>query len=284
MSERHRVSENRVGDRSVLGRVRNPEYTGENRCTACTAVNLLIAGVLSAAVAWAWSPVSAAVGFLGAVATIGVRGYLVPGTPTLTERYLPDRVLAFFDGHETPSPADDDAVGDDHATADDVEGALVDRGVLEPCAEGADLCLAADVRDAWRERIGTVGPDSDVPTLLRPVTDVDPESVTIDTSDGGFAVAAAGDHVGRWPSRAAFLADVTAAAVLADELARWDRFSRRERSFLLAGLRLFLDVCPACGGEPTLERRTEDSCCRSRSVTVMACDDCDARLVRAVGT
>ena len=83
-----------------LPRFRRPEYTGENRCLPCTVVNLVFASVLSGAVATVSSPAAAVAVFVLSVALIAVRGYLVPGTPTLTARYLPDRVLARFDSHE----------------------------------------------------------------------------------------------------------------------------------------------------------------------------------------
>jgi hypothetical protein len=81
--------------RGVLDTLGQPEYTGENRCLPCTALNLAVAvgvavvvGRRRRAVAGAWLAV--------AVALIALRGYLVPGTPELTKRYLPDRVLAWF--------------------------------------------------------------------------------------------------------------------------------------------------------------------------------------------
>ncbi|MFB6129524.1 MAG: hypothetical protein ABEJ28_01730 [Salinigranum sp.] len=91
--------------RDALSPVRQPEYTGENRCIPCTVVNLAIAAVLSLAV-WVWlSAVLAVVVAAVSVAAIVLRGYLVPGTPALTKRYLPDRVLALFDKGPTPRTA-----------------------------------------------------------------------------------------------------------------------------------------------------------------------------------
>jgi hypothetical protein len=81
--------------RSVLDTLGQPEYTGENRCLACTALNLAIAVGIAIAVgrrrrglAGGWLAV--------AVVLIALRGYLIPGTPELSKRYLPDRVLAWF--------------------------------------------------------------------------------------------------------------------------------------------------------------------------------------------
>ena len=82
-------------DSSFLERFRDPEYTGANRCVPCTVVNAAIAVAITLAAALL-GPVTALVVFVGSFASIYLRGYLVPGTPEFTERYLPGRVLALF--------------------------------------------------------------------------------------------------------------------------------------------------------------------------------------------
>ena len=76
--------------------VKQPEYTGENRCIPCTIVNVLIALVLAGLAYVISLGVSVVVLVLSLIA-IYVRGYLVPGTPTLTKQYMPERILALFD-------------------------------------------------------------------------------------------------------------------------------------------------------------------------------------------
>ena len=79
--------------RGALEGIRQPEYTGENRCTPCTVTNLAITAVVAAGLAYAVSvPLSAGVAVLG-VASVWLRGYLVPKTPELTRRYFPDWLL-----------------------------------------------------------------------------------------------------------------------------------------------------------------------------------------------
>jgi hypothetical protein len=88
----------------VISRFRQPEYTGENRCLPCTAVNTLLAAGLSGAVAAGGLVVTTpVVGAVAGVAVLGVsllsiylRGYLVPGTPELTKRYFPPWLLRAF--------------------------------------------------------------------------------------------------------------------------------------------------------------------------------------------
>lgn len=91
---------------SLVDAVRKEEYTGEDRCFPCTVVNIGIALVV-AAVASIRSRKAGVVVFAVSIAAIYLRGYLVPGTPTLTERYLPERVLRHFDHH----PSEDDFTG-----------------------------------------------------------------------------------------------------------------------------------------------------------------------------
>ena len=112
-------------------RLRQPEYTGENRCTPCTVVNIAIAVVVSGLVATVFPPAAVAV-FVASVVAIYLRGYLVPGTPTLTKRYLPDSVLKLFDKYDPPEPPalDDDA---------DIEAFLLDVEAVEECRDGTDL-------------------------------------------------------------------------------------------------------------------------------------------------
>lgn len=83
----------------LLEELEQPAYTGENRCTPCTLLNFLIAAGVSALLGRR----NRALGiltFLVGAAAIYLRGYLVPGTPELTKRYLPESVLAAFDKAE----------------------------------------------------------------------------------------------------------------------------------------------------------------------------------------
>ncbi|MFB6138486.1 MAG: hypothetical protein ABEJ42_09170, partial [Halobacteriaceae archaeon] len=86
---------------NTLGRLRSPAYTGADRCLPCTTANLVLAGCLSAVVA-ATAGVAAATGcFLLGTAAVALRGYLLPGTPWLAPRVLPDRLGSWI--HQTAS-------------------------------------------------------------------------------------------------------------------------------------------------------------------------------------
>jgi hypothetical protein len=94
-----------------LDRLEQPAYTGENRCAPCTLVNLAIAVVL-AILAGRRNRALGLLVFLGGAGLVYLRGYLVPGTPELTKRYLPESVLSMFGTTDRP-----DAVPDEIATA-----------------------------------------------------------------------------------------------------------------------------------------------------------------------
>ncbi|PSQ56732.1 MAG: hypothetical protein BRD23_09230 [Halobacteriales archaeon SW_9_67_25] len=272
------------GPDDPLARLRRPEHTGENRCLPCTVVNaaialLLGAGVATAAVAGGLPVDRSLVLATGVLAlcgvTIALRGYLFPGTPWLTRRYLPEWVLARF-GKEPASPERaGNGAGD---PAFDPEDELVAAGALEACPDRDDLCLTDGFREAWLAAIDRVREaDADRAELLAAL---DVESGAISYEEFGDAFRARVDDrvAGRWESRAAFLADLGAARVLAERHPDWDGLGLRQRSQLLHGLRLFLDTCPACGARPEFGTETVESCCWSHEVAAVSCPGCGARL------
>jgi len=127
---------------SLRDRIREPEYTGENRCVPCTVLNVVLAAALTAASA-AFGPVVAAAVLVASLGSIYYRGYLVPGTPELTKRYLPDRVLRLF-GKAPEGPRDgwEEAGRSDEVTVTTFEADQTADGVTE-----VDAGSAAEVSD-----------------------------------------------------------------------------------------------------------------------------------------
>ncbi|WP_336036679.1 hypothetical protein [Halobacterium yunchengense] len=265
--------------RRAVAALRRPEYTGENRCLPCTAVNLVVVAAASAAAA-AWSTLAAGVGVaVVGVALVYARGYVVPGTPTLTQRLLPDRVLAYFEHGGPAADAADDGV-DDADRDFDPESALRDAGALTPCADRDDLCLDSVFRTAWRSEMAAAAADLDAAVgRLLPDSVEDPADVEF----RGESVVArvSGTTVAQWPSRAAFVADAAGAAALADADPEWPDREFAERTRLLAGLRLWLDRCSVCDGRVELGEETVESCCRSVPVVAASCTSCGARVFEA---
>ena len=257
--------------RRAFDRVRQPEYTGENRCIPCTVTNLVIAVVLAGVLAWLWVPAGVAF-FLVAIASIWLRGYLVPGTPELTKRYFPDWLLAKFDKLPEPEPIPSEAF--------DAESILLDGGVVEPCAEVDDLCLTAAFDDAWSGRIRALRDEATLRTELTEQLGIDDE-VSFESHGGAYVAESTQGRIGQWESRAALLADLAAARELPEWLDDWERLSARQRSQLLGGLRVFVEQCPTCDGPVTADTEVVESCCRSSTVVAVTCDDCDSRLLEA---
>ncbi|ELZ02925.1 hypothetical protein C482_04681 [Natrialba chahannaoensis JCM 10990] len=309
----------------ILAHVHNPGYTGENRCLPCTIVNLVIAGILAVAAAVV-SPLLAVAVFAFSVAAIALRGYLVPGTPTLTKRYFPDWLLAKFDKEPEPGAgtlvADDGAAGararapgaeagtdtgtgtDTDTTTDqttvepiDPEQWLLEYDLVVPCSraevdDGADeaeagaemeedLCLTAELEETWQAAIDERR-DGDRVEQVAAFFDVDQSEVTVDQADNAEQPVRArieGRLAAQWESDAALLADLGSMCALAEQVPEWPELPLEQQSQLANGLRAFVETCPSCTGEISLDEETVESCCRSYQVYAITCNDCESRVL-----
>lgn len=260
-----------------IERLRNPEYTGENRCIPCTLLNIAIALVVAVGVATTVPALGIAL-FAVSIAVIYLRGYLVPYTPTITKRYFPDRVLRWFDKHPTESGnvmADLDEVEDL-----DVEQTLYSLGVITECEQVDDLCLDETFEAAWHDEIDDVREKGVTPEHIRDLLRLE-EGGDHEIEQRGSQAAIVfidGNVIGQWESDASLAADLAADRALREWTDEWDRFHVINRSELLNSLRMFLEVCPECGDPVSLGQETVDSCCRSFDVIAVSCDGCGSRL------
>ncbi len=266
-----------------VARLRQPEYTGENRCVPCTVTNVAIAAVLSVGVGYLYLPAGVAL-FVVSLVAIWLRGYLVPGTPELTKRYFPDWLLAYFD--KGPQAASASGFESEAETTDreqvrdvDPETLLLEAGVVEPCAQEDDLCLVDAFRDAWHERMVTLREEGADRAALAERLDVDPDDLRFEEHESGFEAFDGDRRLGQWESRAALLADLAAAAELPAYIDDWDRLAVGAKARVLGGLRVFLETCPECDGEVTAGTEIVESCCRSHEVVAVGCAACGARLL-----
>ncbi|TYL38456.1 hypothetical protein CV102_11675 [Natronococcus pandeyae] len=302
---------------TIIAALRQPEYTGENRCAPCTILNLGIAGAIGVAVARRSRLAGALVVGLSAAA-IYLRGYLVPGTPELTKRYLPPSVLRLFGKEPEPtihgglgavdsqsdatggSAAGPDTGAEESAADSDVDAPVdgaeneleqpeppspetyfLEVDAVEPCDEIDDLCLTASFESAWNEEIDRIGADEldgeDAAGALG--FDVDDHAFEIG-DHGGDARTLRRDRqlIGNWPSQAALVADVTAARVLESRDDDWTSYEPAVKGELLNSLRLFLETCPTSGGAVVMGEETVESCCRSHDVIAVTCSETDERL------
>ncbi|WP_331232553.1 hypothetical protein [Natronorarus salvus] len=268
---------------SVLDRFRRPEYTGENRCLPCTVVNVSIALVLAIAISVLAPPVGAVV-LVGSLVAIYLRGYLVPGTPRLTERYLPDRVLARFE--KAPNPIEErrtetgaveetiDRIEARRENAVDPESFLLEVGAVEPCEHEDDLCLT----DRFRDRLDEDEPANPFdPGRLATVFDTEPAA--IEMLDRPYPAIKIDRRVRKWPSEAALLGDLAADGALRGLSDRWVGVPLEQRLGILSSLRSFRDSCPRCGGPIVVSDGTVESCCRSYEVITFGCAECEEPLL-----
>jgi hypothetical protein len=261
-----------------LNRFKQPEYTGENRCLPCTVVNTLIAAVGTIAIGIATAVYSTPpVGLTAGVAVFGLsmltiylRGYLVPGTPELTKQYFPPWLLSLFG----KDPAEDEPV----IASIDPERELLNAGALEECKEVDDLCLTEAFRVDWDSEIRRLRENRTDRKQLLELLDVDESNVEFQEHGDAFQAFVDGTPVGTWESEAAYLADLGGALALQEYHPNWRSMAIEAKSELLSGLRLFIEDCPACGGEPTFATDTVESCCSQYEVAAVSCSDCDARL------
>jgi len=265
-----------------LDRLRQPEYTGENRCMPCTVVNSVIAIGLAAVLAFLWPPVGP-VALVVFLATIYLRGYLVPGTPELTRRF-PEWLLRLFGKESVDETMEvDDTVdagvstleGEDRAP-EETEALLRSAGVVEECDD--DLCLTGEFEDVrWRRIRRFRADDERAATQLAAVIDVDPDALEFVEDDDRFGVTFEGDRIAQWASDAAFYADLATEPTLSEWLPDWDGLSDRQRTELLAGMRAFLEECPACDADLAQVEDVRKSCCSGEMVNVSVdCPDCGA--------
>ena len=251
----------------VLTGLRRPEYTGENRCLPCTAVNLVLAAALAAVAALVSLPLGVAVAG-GSLASIYLRGYLVPGTPELTKRYLPERVLGWFGKDDTLSPivdVDFDAV------------AFLDRAAVVVDA-GDDVALAPVFERRFDDAALALDTEAAMAAASADLLGVDPERVSFASDSGSWRVLVDGSILGRWESKVAFVADLAAHRTLSAWTDDWATVPGAARGRTLSAVRACLETCPACAGEIRLGTETVRSCCREYEVVAATCTGCDARL------
>lgn len=281
---------------SPLAGLKQDAYTGTNRCLPCTLVNATLAVALAVIVGSITPELGVVVIIVSALA-IYFRGYLIPGTPTLTKRYLPQRVLALFDKspvstgvveqnidkHERSSADEDDLI-------DPVEYLLAVE-VVELCEDESDLCFTDEFRarvDSALEEVAVGVDDSPdgIPIGLQGdnglqtiggMFGVDSEEVTIEHR--GYPAITVNHQVHRWPSTSALAIDVATYRALETFRDGWTGVPRHQRVNILRSLRTFQRSCPRCEGEVVTGQETIESCCREYEIIAVQCDNCGARIL-----
>lgn len=267
--------------RGIVSAIHQPEYTGKNRCIPCTVLNLVIALSVGSGIGLGTSlfvsgqlPIVVSVGSALAFAgVIYLRGYLIPGTPTMTKRYFPNRVLLLFDKHPDTLPFE--RVGAEQV---DVESTLLAAGAITTCEDGDDHCLTSRFRAAWDDHIRAIRNTDGDRRELAWVLSVEETEVTFAKRARELVTYVNGQEAGQWVSRAAFIADMAAARVFSNHYDGWANLDIDQRGQVLSALRIFIETCPACDGRVTFENETIESCCGSVDVIAAVCEECGGRL------
>ncbi len=267
----------------TLSRWKRPEYTGTNRCFPCTAVNVFLAAVfaISSAVIVTTTTVSVSAASLvgisifgGSLLVIYFNGYLVPGTPALTKRYLPRWLLAVF-GKDASLRTDGSF---------DPEAELRAVGIVVEAPD--DLQLLPTFDRAWRIAIDDIGTadmstEAEIIQRIASLGEFKADEIEIIDDPEAFRVWYGEELIANWESRAACIADVAAADILPEYDSWWHERPLAMQAELLGALRLFLDRCPVCHGAVTLSLEVVSSCCSDYNVVATTCDGCNARLFEA---
>lgn len=211
--------------------------------------------------------------FVLSLITIYLRGYLVPGTPTLTKRYVPNRILRWFDKDATTSV-------DDKIIDINPEQMLLNASAIELCQGGTDFFLTAEFRKMWRDSIHTARMHDSTEAALEVALAIPSGNDRTRVNQQGDAFIAYSDDtvIGQWSSQAAVAADIAAATELSQRSSDWPTFTPAEGARVLMSLRIFIENCPECDSSVQIEKEVVESCCRSYDVIASACQDCGVRL------
>lgn len=172
---------------------------------------------------------------LAGVGLVALRGYLVPGTPALTDRYLPERVrLALGADHprdeRSPDPSEFETlqrVAYEREHAVDPDTFLTETGVCQ-ASETAGENAAPSTVDPTLTPAFAAAQDEEIETLRESgVTEAAVARAFDEDADAVAAVAAdqpsyeVGNRVRTWTSRAALVHDVATDRALREWTDRW---------------------------------------------------------------
>ncbi|WP_416841245.1 hypothetical protein [Haloferax sp. DFSO52] len=135
----------------------------------------------------------------------------------------------------------------------------------------------------WRQHMAEMDGREYDQNALADLLGVEHARVEMDWDEDGLFALLDGANIGRWMSRAAFVADVTAVMTFRRHYPAWWKLSTADRNRVLGALRLSLRRCPTCEGavEVDTERTSDSDTANKRHVTV-TCVACDAELFDAV--
>lgn len=279
-----------MSNSNVVASLRREEYTGENRCVPCTLVNIGIALLLSLAIAFVMLELAVVV-FVLSLATIYLRGYLVPGTPELTKRYLPNRVLKLFDKHPLEEEPDDQEwetlqkINEYREHAVEPELFLQEIGAIEACERETEFCYTDEFETRVTTQVSELSERTDgdisdsfgiTPAMLADIYEVEESEITVKPRE--YPAIKIGRRIRKWPTSEALALDVALNRALGEQSSEWQTVPQRQRAEILEALRALVEQCPRCGGRIERTEGSVESCCVEYEVISIRCRDCGVHL------
>jgi hypothetical protein len=264
---------------ALVDRLRQPEHTGENRCRPCTVVNVAIAAAISGVLALLAVEVGV-VAFVVSVLVIYLRGYLVPYTPTLTTKYLPEpglRALGKEPEHADRTWRAIEKLEQEREQDIVVDQFLIDIEAIERSDPGSN---GLQLTEGFKEHVDAyVAETADEPVTVERIAalfDADPSEVS--KKDREYPAYEVGFRIRKWPSEAALDVDIAADTALEESTERWREVPIEQRREMLRLLRTCRRDCPVCGGDLAKTSETVKSCCVNVERYAFRCEDCGVHL------
>ncbi|AFZ74427.1 hypothetical protein [Natronobacterium gregoryi] len=105
------------------------------------------------------------------------------------------------------------------------------------------------------------------------------ERAAVDVPSRPYTAYEIHDTVRNWPSDAALKFDVAVDTALRETTDRWSEVTPRQRYRIAQSVRSFQGACFFCGGQLDVSDTSVESCCGSRGVLTIRCDDCARRFL-----
>lgn len=253
--------------------LKQPNYTGENRCLPCTILNSLIAIAIASVFSY-YNTVAGAITFLLCFVIIYLRGYLVPYTPELTKRYFPSWLLTLFQkGGQNRRARSSEIVP---------EQFLIKEQILVPYTDQDDLFLSNEFSAQFRDFSTKETSEMVDDDQLRVIFGYENKAVSYSQLDDTVIVCLDGQIVAEWDSDIAFLSDIISGTILSKNT-KWKEISIMDRVNILKGIRIFIPVCPKCGHPTTTNIQPVETCCDRYKSVVVGCEQCDEPLISLKG-
>jgi hypothetical protein len=255
---------------NVLGGIRKPEHTGEERCLPCTVVNLAILWLGVNAVVLLGSPLAAGGLLVVGLAAIWLRGYLVPFTPRFAPQLVAASPLPTAWFHETTEPG---SLSQSEADEGELLARLQQAGVVE--ADEQRVYLEPSFEQRWHDEMDELAALS-LSTLAEELSSL-PGLSSVRPVDDGQQWLAVDDRTGLFP-RHVVVAELGAVRALEPSVD-----DPADRLAMARPLREFLTECPIC--DSAFRESSEVSCCggytkpREAPKTTLVCPECEQRFL-----